>query len=65
MDGRIMDNKKSFFNKNNEEYKCPAGCKKIEKRLHYIECTAGDLQKGHIKRRTEFSKEHDRLRTSK
>ena len=37
----------------------------METRLHYIQCTVGDLQKRHIKRMIEFSKDHKRLRTVK
>ena len=39
---------KELFYEDCEEVMCPAGCGKWESRMHFIQCTAGNLQKGHI-----------------
>ena len=40
----------------------PSRVRKIEDRIHYVKCTAGLLQKGHVTQRTSLHKFHKKLK---
>jgi len=56
---------KELFYEDSEETFCSAGCGNTESRMHFIQCTARNLQAGYIKRREEFKRVHCKLKTAR